>query len=279
MITVFLTGSPAPVADVPTGGVPDLSLVTVAYGTGPVLLDMLASLVASLDGSGLAYEVIVVDNAHPRHPDRPWRELALSTRGVRVVRPDRNLGFGGGCELGVLHSRGRMLAFVNPDLAFPTGWLPPLIAALDDLPAPAIVAPVLAHPDGAVQEAGSTIDWEGSTTMLRAPLTDGVHAVETVSAACWVMRRADHERVGGFDPDYFPAYFEDVDLALRVARMGGVCAVHGGVTVVHHTGTGTPDPAPPAHAQKAVLREHFPELRWTRPGLPADAATFWRPGP
>jgi GT2 family glycosyltransferase len=272
---VLVTGSPAPAADVPPADRPLVSVIVVTYGSGRIAIDTLRSLVRSI--GDIDYEVVVVDNLHPRQPERTARELALFTRGVRLVRPGRNLGFAGGCEFGVLHSRGDVLAFANPDITFPTGWLARLLAALDERPSPAIVAPVLVDPDGSVQEAGSTIDWEGSTTRLRSAPGTAVFPVESQSAACWLMRRSDHELVGGFDPAYHPAYFEDVDLALRVCAFGGTVAVHGEVRVVHHTGTGTPDAAPPAHANKATLRATWPQLRWTQPGRPADLATFHRP--
>ena len=45
--------------------------------------------------------------------------------GVTIVSPGANLGFGGGCELGALHARGEVLAFVNPDVIYAPGWFEP----------------------------------------------------------------------------------------------------------------------------------------------------------
>ena len=56
--------------------------------------------------------------------------------------------------------------------------------------------------------------------------------------ACWLMRRSVFDELGGFDEGFFPAYYEDVDLALRAGRHGGT-AVIGDSTVVHHRGAST----------------------------------------
>jgi GT2 family glycosyltransferase len=83
------------------------------------------------------------------------------------------------------------------------------------------------------------------------------------------MTREVHERLGGFDPAYHPAYFEDVDLALRARAHGWRVVVHPGVTVVHHRGTGTPGRAAPASAQREILLRRWPEIRWLQPDDPS----------
>ena len=79
------------------------------------------------------------------------------------------------------------------------------------------------------------------------------------------MMRDEHERLGGFDPAYHPAYYEDVDVALRARRLGGSTVVCPGSTVVHHRGSGTPDAAPLTHRQRAHLLASWPEIAWRQP--------------
>lgn len=259
-----VTASPAPLARVPHCDTPTISFITVTYGTGPVLTEAIASLVASLDGTGIAYEYLVVDNAHPTAGPRARHELMLSTSGVVLVTAGSNLGFGGGCELGALHARGEVLAFVNPDLVYAPGWIEPLLAALDDH---AIAVPVLLDPDGSVQEAGQVLRRDGSTRALTEPPhavgRDGAHYA---SAACWVMRRDTHERCGGFDPAFWPAYYEDVDLLLRAGALGLDWVLVPGSRLVHHRGAGTADRGvPDTRRQRATLLERHPGLAWTQP--------------
>lgn len=256
-----LTASPVPLARIAPADSPDVSVVIVAYGTGSIIVDTIASI--SVATAELTCEVIVVDNPHPAVPDRSAMELSLSTAGVRIVSPGRNLGFGGGCEAGALAARADVLAFVNPDVLVPRGWLEPLVAALA-IPDVAIAVPVLVDPDGAVQEAGQRLLADGATVpILEVP--ERVTIVDYASGACWVMTARMHERLGGFDPLYHPAYFEDVDLALRARSMGLRCVVEPSVRVVHLGGQGTPDAIRPASTQRDILLDQWPDLPWRQP--------------
>ncbi|MEJ7800570.1 MAG: glycosyltransferase family 2 protein [Ilumatobacter sp.] len=256
-----VTASPAPLARLEPADSPDVSVVIVTYGTGGVIIDTIASISAAT--TDLTFEVIVVDNPHPAVPGRSAMELSLSTAGVRVVAPSHNLGFGGGCEVGALAARADVVAFVNPDVVVPRGWLEPLVAALA-IPDVAIAVPVLVDPDGAVQEAGQRLLADGATAPI-LDVPDRLTTVDYASGACWVMTARMHERLGGFDPLYHPAYFEDVDLALRARSMGLRCVVEPAVRVVHLGGQGTPDEIRPASTQRDILLDRWPDLRWRQP--------------
>jgi len=266
----FDTASPRPRVSVPRHAAPLVSFITVAYGTGSIIVDSIASLVESLAGSDIPYEYLVVDNAHAEAEHRTCNHLLLATAGVRVVRPGHNLGFAGGCEMGVLHTSGDVLAFVNPDVLFEPGWLEPLLRHLDD-PAVSIVSPVLLEPDGSVQEAGYRLFSDGSVApILEAPGADETVRPDYASAACWVMKRVEHERLGGLAPDYFPAYYEDVDFALRAAALGGGTLVVGASTIVHlHHGSTDDSTVPDVSRQRRTLLELWPSVARVQPQPPA----------
>jgi len=244
---------------------PMVSVVLVAYGTGQILTETLGSIANTIDDTPI--EVVVVDNPHPAHPTRSEVELRLFSSGVHVVAPSHNVGFAGGCELGALHARGEYLAFVNPDVTCVEGWLPTLVETASR-PDVSIAAPVLLNSDGSVQEAGQRLYSDG-TTAPRHDVDDDLFDVDYASAACWVMRRDEHERLGGFDPAYHPAYFEDVDFAVRAQALGGRTVVDPRARVVHHHGSGTPDRPEPAFAQRDILLATWPSIRWTQPRRPA----------
>jgi GT2 family glycosyltransferase len=74
-------------------------------------------------------EVVVVDNASM---DGSGDALADKFPGVRVERSPVNLGFAGGCNLGMRDLRGvDHVALVNSDALVTPGWLTPLVEALD----------------------------------------------------------------------------------------------------------------------------------------------------
>jgi GT2 family glycosyltransferase len=261
-----ITASPAPTVRIDQVEAPVLSVVVVAFGTGRALIETLASIARATADSGLDVEVIVVSNRHPDLGRRSAVEVDLFTEGIRSVEADHNFGFGGGCELGAMFARAELLAFVNPDVTVDTGVLESLIDAVRASDTPTLAAPVLVDPDGSVQEAGQRLLPSGNTVAItERPAAGAVVDVDYASAACWVISRLDWERVGGFDPAYHPAYFEDVDLALRFRRAGGRCVVVGDAAIVHFRGGGTPDVAPPATAQRDVLMSRWPEIAWRQP--------------
>ncbi|MEL6890376.1 MAG: glycosyltransferase family 2 protein, partial [Actinomycetota bacterium] len=257
-----VTASPTATSRFRRATTPDVSIILVTWGTGPVVLDALAALSRSLDArhTELTADVVVVDNAHPERGHRTADRISLATAGVRLVRVPANLGFGGGNDLGVDLGHSELLAFLNPDAIVPVGWLEPLVAEARRHP-DHIVAPRLVRPDGVVDEAGVRVDQRGVTTRVADPPTSNGSAAPTerpkhdfASAACWVTTRRLYERLGGFDPVFHPAYFEDADLALRAERVGGGTTIVDDVDVVHRRGVSVDGPTD-ASAQGAAFRD------------------------
>jgi GT2 family glycosyltransferase len=60
-------------------------------------------------------------------------------------------------------------------------------------------------------------------------------AVDSLSGACMLLRRAAFEQVGGFDERFF-LYAEDVDLCLRLRRAGGELVYVADAIVEHDRG-------------------------------------------
>lgn len=237
---------------------PVMSVIVVTYGTGQIIERCLAALEHTL--RTIPHEIVVVDNAAPGGMPA-WLRLRLVTSGVTLIRAATNLGFGGGNEVGIAHARGDVLCLVNPDVVVQPGWAEPLLTALAD-PGIGIAAPLLLDPDGSVQEAGHTIDRRAVTRPNTLPPSGEIDDVAYSSAACWTMRRAVHAEVGGFDAAYHPAYFEDVDLALRTRRAGYRTVLVGSSSVVHHAGSSTRERPRPARAQQEILRRRWaPYLR------------------
>lgn len=222
---------------------PLISFVTVTYGTGPVVIDAIRAIDATVT---VDHEIIVVDN--PPDDDRPRSASLLhATPGlghITVIEPDRNLGFAAGNNLGAERARGDFVGIINPDVVVGPGWIEPLLTALDD-PLVGIAAPVLVNPDGTLQEAGQLLYDDACTAAIGGPeIRPGdwsqafTRDVDYASAACWLVRRDEFFARGGFDERYHPAYFEDVDYALRVEADGQRTRLVADVPVVHHHGEG-----------------------------------------
>jgi GT2 family glycosyltransferase len=182
-----------------------------------------------------SYEVIVVDNGST---DRT-AELLDRTSGARVIRNAANLGFAGACNQGAGAATGDFLVFLNNDTVVLAGWLDALLSiALAQDRAGAVGAKILS-PDGRLQEAGSIVWSDGSGWNYghaddpRRPEYGYVREVDYCSAACLLVRRSLFDRLGGFDPRYAPAYYEDVDLAFRIQSLGYSVLYQPHARVVH----------------------------------------------
>jgi GT2 family glycosyltransferase len=185
--------------------------------------ELLAELVAAWPRDS-RFELLVVDNGSTV----PWPPLP---EGVRVLDPERNLGFAGGANFGIAEARGEILLILNPDVVPDDGALERLLEGFAALPAAAGLAPRLTGPAGEPQAA-----WQ--LRKLPSPWQLVLHAfplprlsaagpepaagdtVEQPAAAALALRRQALARVGGFDPGFHPAWFEDVDLAKRLQGEG-----------------------------------------------------------
>jgi O-antigen biosynthesis protein len=168
------------------------------------------------------HEVIVVDNASSEATPRRLRER----QDIEVVYNAGNEGFGPACNQGAAKARGQYLVFLKSDTVVHPGWLEPLVAVLDADPAVGAVGPRFVYPDGRLRGAGTLIARDG--TVLQYGDGAAAHAlqfrfprtVDCCSGACLAVRRRAFEAVGGFDPAWAAAYYEDIDLCLRLREAG-----------------------------------------------------------
>jgi GT2 family glycosyltransferase len=185
-------------------------------------------------------EVIVVDNGsadgsaalvHERYPQ------------VRLIENGRNLGFAGGCNVGLRAALGGYLALVNQDVVVQEGWLEATLKALIP-PEVGIVGCKLLYPDGTIQHAGGIISYplaHPNHYGYREPdrgQWDRRREVDYVIGAALGLKRTVLDEIGLFDEGFFPAFYEETDLCFR-ARAAGYQVVYtpDGVGIHHETTT------------------------------------------
>ena len=211
-----------PSIDLRTSAEPDVSLIFLVLNRYDLLAKCLASVAATVS-EAVRYEVVVVLNGST---DDVAAWLADNVNGVRVVKSRVNRGFSGGNNLGASAARGRYLVFVNDDTVAQRGWLEWLVRTADARPDAGAVGSRLLFPDGVVQEAGQVVWSDGSTLGVGRGTHDaeGLYAylreVDYCSACSLLVRRTTWDRVEGFDEGYFPLYYEDVDLCLKIHEHG-----------------------------------------------------------
>lgn len=199
---------------------PVASIVVLAWRNTAVI-EALASVAAHC--ADVAYELILVLNG----ADEAVADLVHEhVEGAVVLESANNLGFGGGCNAAAAQARGDYLVFLNDDALVQPGWLSALVRAARSEVGAAAVGSRLVFPDGRLQEAGCVLWSNGGTWQVG----HGARGVEDMwrwrrdtiycSGAGMLVDRKAFVSLKGFDEAFYPAYFEDVDLCLRLHEVG-----------------------------------------------------------
>jgi GT2 family glycosyltransferase/glycosyltransferase involved in cell wall biosynthesis len=222
--------------EVPSAAVPRASIVIPVYGQLAHTLACLRALAAHPPATPL--EIIVVDDGST---DATPATLPQVT-GLRYHRRTTNGGFIAACNDGAALARGEYLVFLNNDTVPQPGWLDALLATFAQEPDIGLVGAQLLYPDGRLQEAGGVVFADGSGWnygRFGSP-SDPRHAylrdVDYASGAAIAIPRELFFAVGGFDPRYAPAYYEDTDLAFAVRAAGRRVVYQPASVVVHDEG-------------------------------------------
>ena len=216
---------------------PKASVVVVGWRSAPYLLECLRSLKSKI--RSVPYEVIVSLN----EPTPALIEsLAREVEGVQVLSSSVNAGFGGACNRGAAKAQADFLVLLNDDAVVLDGWLETLVDAADQNDKVGAVGSRILLDDGTVQEAGAVIWADGAATHLADDKSSPdlrLRRVDYCSGASLLVRRNIWESVGGMDPRYFPAYYEDVDLCLKIQAKGLNILYQPRSTLVHRDGAST----------------------------------------
>jgi GT2 family glycosyltransferase len=209
----------------------------------------------SLERQTEPVSVVVVDNAST---DGTADAVASSFPDVRVVRNERNLGFGAAVNRAALQLEGDLLVLVNNDVVCEPDFVARIAAPFDE-PTVGMVAGVLlqsAAPD-LVDSAGIELDttlgsWDHLWNRPAASLAGAADPVGPCGGAA-AYRLGAFQELGGFDETLF-AYWEDVDLALRFREAGWRCVLAPGARALHEHGQTVGAASPAARRLEAFGR-------------------------
>lgn len=205
----------------------DVTAIVVSYNSALVLPACLEAMRSA------NVDVLVVDNA-----SSDASVAVARSYGARVLPQARNLGYGRANSLGVAAAEGRAWCLIlNPDVVIGRDALAGLVAAAEEDPKAALVAPRIVEADGRVFEHETSV-----LSPVAPPLPDagacgeiGLREVAFTSGAAMLVRRAAFEDIGGFDPNIF-LFYEDDDLCLRLRRTGWQILQVDRVSVEHGRG-------------------------------------------
>jgi GT2 family glycosyltransferase len=191
-----------------------VTAVIVSYADPAATRAAVASLLTQTRRPG---EILVVEN----HSDG-GAVRALEGLDVRLLRPERNLGFAPAVNLAAAEASGEWLLLLNPDAIAAPDCVERLLAA-GVPPDVAVVGAQVLLPDGERVNGGDNpvhltgLSWAGRYLEPReeGPARDTL----VVSGAALMVRRDVFRALRGFPPGFF-LYQEDVDLGWRANAAG-----------------------------------------------------------
>lgn len=205
----------------------DLSIIIVNYKSRGKLLNCLDS-ISRADLAAWRHETIIVENASG--DDLSDLEGRPDTS---IIKSERNLGMGGGNNLGISRARGRYVLILNPDTLIQGRAISTLLEYLESHPGVGLVGPKLLNPDGSLQYScsrfpqfflpffrrtflGRYFKKSDASFMMRDFDHASIRPVGWLMGSCLMFRREIQTAAGAyrphFDERYF-MYFEDTDLA------------------------------------------------------------------
>ncbi|MBC7594084.1 MAG: glycosyltransferase [Kineosporiaceae bacterium] len=198
-----------------------VSVILVNFRGASDTIEAIAHL-GRLDWPADRLEIIVVEN---NSGDDSAERIVRAAPHVVLVKSKKNLGFAGGCNLGVQHSHGEYIGFLNNDAKPDLNWV---TAALDrfaeSLRVGAVASKVLDWNGELVDYIGSAMTWYGmgykpwtGEAVPRNPQEPRDVLFGTGSAM--FVRRAAFDELHGFDEQFF-MFFEDVDFGWRLNLLG-----------------------------------------------------------
>lgn len=226
---------------------PIVSVIIVTWRLGSSIRETLVSIADSVRPP--AFEIIVVSNGAG---DASRAAIADSSVDV-VVDLEVNTGYGYACNAGAAAASpdAEYLLFFNDDAIAAPDMIRNLVESAErslDGRRVGAVAAVLLNEDGTIQEAGSRVLGDAGTVQFGAGATiadaeaQGLlrrREIDYGSGAALLIRRDAFTRLGGYDPRYTPAYFEDVDLAFRLRSDGCPTILEPTARAVHRAGAST----------------------------------------
>jgi GT2 family glycosyltransferase len=211
-----------------------VSIIIPVYNNAKLLLECLLSL--AKDQTFTEYDVCIVDD----NSDTETRNIIDNLSGIRVVRNAERMGFTLSCNKGAQDASGNFLLFLNDDVQVFRGFLKFLLGTFEENSRVGAVGPKVIYPNGRLQEAGCIINRDGTTELIGHwddPNLDRYNYqrdVDYISGVCMLVRKDDFLEVGGFDPRFAPAYYEDVDLCCKLREKGMRIIYNPDAIIVHH---------------------------------------------
>ena len=216
--------------------IPDVSFITVNYNGIDDTLQLISSLKQTVES--VSYEIIVVDNGSLNDETELINEYYSD---VVTIRSSVNVGFSGGNNIGIKHSFGRYLFFINNDTYIEDDGLKSIINRFESSPAVGGVSPKIKFAFN-----GQKIQYAGYSPLNNITMRNKAigcndydsekynvpHQTPYMHGAAMIVKREAIKYVG-LMPEIFFLYYEELDWSAHFTKYGYELWYEPGCTVFH----------------------------------------------
>lgn len=193
-----------------------LSIITLTYNKlEEATKPFLKSLYESFSGGGQMFELIIIDNGSTDGTVEFLKIFETQKNNVRVVYNSENYGYSKGCNQGAEIAQNEYIAFLNNDILLSRGWSDNIFGVFEKESDAGLVS-------ASQIEGNEYKEWmypKIMKKMLGKRSCDYKVAIKPCFS-CIITKKAIFNKIGGFDENFIPAYFEDDDLSWRYIFAG-----------------------------------------------------------
>jgi GT2 family glycosyltransferase len=212
----------------------DISVITVTWNAEDFIAEQIKSV--RLACKNISYEQFIVDNGSA---DKTVEVITKNFPEIKLIRNDKNTGFGFPNNQAAKLAQGDFLLFLNPDMKVEEGGLAKMVEWMRKNPEAGIASCKLVKKDGSFNDNAKprrfpTI-WNQLAIAFKIPHffpavldnylyknfdPDKEQEVDSVRGSFLLIRKEVYQKLGwAFDPRYF-VWFEDVDTCREVKKIG-----------------------------------------------------------
>lgn len=229
-----------------------LSVVIPNYNGAHFLPDCLKSIITASKNQLLNLEIIIVDNGSTDDSLLQIKKLNHSLKienwHLKIIQNTSNLGFASAVNQGIQAAEGDSVMIINNDLTLHPQWFAQMIPVILQNKDPKVTTffGLVLNKDGTKIESegleffyrGKALNTNNGHPYLSSnPYTLRPYLIWGASASVVIYHKQTIQAIGLFDPDFF-AYEEDVDLALRLRKLGYL-TLYIPTAISYHLGGGT----------------------------------------
>ncbi|MBI3957702.1 MAG: glycosyltransferase [Chloroflexi bacterium] len=206
-------------------------------------------------------EVIVVDNGSA---DASTEIVRRFVPDISLIENERNLGFAGGVNVGLRAAAGEILVLLNQDTVVQPGWIAAIVEAFLSDDSVGIVGCKSLYPDGStLQHAGGFVRQDDAFAyhIGQGEEDKGQYEVlvdaDFVTGAAFAIHRRVFDKLGGFDDQFYPGFYEETDYCWQARQAGFRVVYQPDAVLYHHETTSLPD-----HSYARVAAFHRNRVRF-----------------